>query len=137
MEMGTSLSVLYVEDDPQSREVMELLLRSELGLSNITIFEDSTDFMARVERLRLKPDIILLDIHMHPYTGFEMLEMLREQGAWSSVPVIALTASVMNEEVQQLKLAGFNGVIAKPIDLDTFPDALQRVLNGQQVWRIK
>jgi CheY-like chemotaxis protein len=137
MEMGTNLSVLYVEDDPQSREVMELLLRSELGLSNVTIFEDSTDFMARVERLRLKPDIILLDIHMHPYTGFQMLEMLREQGAWSSVPVIALTASVMNEEVQQLKMAGFNGVIAKPIDLDTFPEAMQRVLNGQQVWRIK
>lgn len=135
--MKTVTSVLYVEDDAQSREVMDLLLRSTLQLPNITIFENSHDFLTRVEQLEASPDIVLLDIHVQPYNGFEMLQMLRQHQDMSKVPVIALTASVMNEEVQQLKQAGFNGVIAKPIDLDTFPDAMQRVLDGQHVWRIK
>jgi CheY-like chemotaxis protein len=65
-----------------------------------------------------------------------MLEMIRERPEFDHVPVVALTASVMNEEVQQLKRAGFNGVIAKPIDVDTFPDILQRILDGETVWRI-
>jgi len=128
--------VLYVEDDTQSREIMVLLLRT-LEWSNIHLFEDSSDFLSRVEQLEVKPDIILLDIHVQPHSGFEMLEMLRNHFQFGNVPVVALTASVMNEEVQQLRLAGFNGVIAKPIDLDTFPEALKRILNGQQVWRIK
>ncbi len=48
-----------------------------------------------------KPDVILLDIHVKPYSGFEMLEMLRKMNGFVDVPVVALTASVMNEEVQK------------------------------------
>jgi CheY-like chemotaxis protein len=50
--------------------------------------------------------------------------------------VVALTASVMNEEVEQLRAAGFHSCLAKPIDIDTFPDVLNRILDGESVWRI-
>ena len=126
--------VLYVEDDLQSREIMQLLLVDQMGLSDVTIFEDSSDFLSRVAQIQPKPDVILLDIHVRPYTGFEMLEMLQNESQWQGVPVIALTASVMNEEIQKLRQVGFNGVVAKPIDLDTFPDVLHRVLEGEEVW---
>jgi two-component system cell cycle response regulator DivK len=43
----------------------------------------------------------------------------------------------MNEEVKVLREAGFDGVIAKPIDYDTFPNVLHRILNGEQVWHIR
>jgi hypothetical protein len=49
---------------------------------------------------------------------------------------VALTASVMNEEVHKLREAGFHSVIAKPIDVDTFPDLLHRIVGGETVWRI-
>jgi CheY-like chemotaxis protein len=127
-------SIVYVEDDRQSREIMELLLVIKMGLPQVTIFEDSADFLLRLEHLQPKPDLIMLDIHMRPYTGFELLEMLRQHDQWRSVPVVALTASVMNEEVQKLRDAGFNGVVPKPIDLETFPDILHRVLAGEEVW---
>jgi DNA-binding NarL/FixJ family response regulator len=42
----------------------------------------------------------------------------------------------MNEEVQRLRSAGFNGVISKPVDLDTFPEKVHRVLKGETVWNI-
>jgi CheY-like chemotaxis protein len=128
--------VLYVEDDAQSRKLMNMLLKGRLKLPNVFILEDSEDFLARVNALEPKPNVIFLDIHMKPYDGFEMLEMLQQLQWTAGIPVVALTASVMNEEVRRLRIAGFSGCIAKPIDLDTFPDILARVFDGESVWRI-
>lgn len=127
---------LYVEDEPMSRTVMEFLLKRGLGYENVTIFEDSHDFISRVESLDELPDIIFLDIHVPPHDGFEMLHMLREHPDFSQLRVIALTASVMNEEVEMLKNAGFDGGIAKPIDQSVFPTLLERIINGEEVWSI-
>ena len=129
-------TILYVEDDSQSRVIMQLLLVEEMGLENVTIFEDSTEFLSRVQQLQPQPDIILLDIHVPPHDGFAMLSMLRQTEQYRSTPIIALTASVMSEEIQQLKQSGFNGVIAKPIDLDTFPEMISRFIRGEHVWRV-
>jgi len=127
--------ILYVEDEAHSRKVMRLLA-NDIGVPQITIFEDSVDFMERVEALDPKPDLIFLDIHLKPFSGFEMLQMLRESRNFSDTLVVAITASVMNEEVQQLRVAGFDGCLAKPIDMDTFPDTLQRIMNREEIWRI-
>ena len=86
--------------------------------------------------LERKLDVIFLDIHVQPYNGFEMLEQLRRSPRYDDTPIVALTASVMNEEVQQLKVAGFNGCLSKPVDTDTFPDTLQRIVDGEEIWRI-
>ncbi len=50
--------------------------------------------------------------------------------------IIALTASVMNEEVAQLRQSGFNGAIAKPLSFSTFPALMERIANGETVWHI-
>jgi two-component system, cell cycle response regulator DivK len=134
--MTHDAAVLYVEDDIQSSEIMYLLLAGEMGLSNVTIFHDSADFISRLQVIHPQPDIILLDIHVQPHTGFEMLEMLRRLENFRNTPVIALTASVMNEEVAELKASGFNGIFPKPINQDIFPDMLTRVLKGESIWRV-
>jgi len=134
--MNFQPAVLYVEDDLQSRRLMSMLLKGRLKLPHVTILEDSENFLEHVEALDPKPELVLLDIHVKPYSGFEMLAMLREFEWAQHIPIVALTASVMNEEVQQLRRAGFNGCLAKPIDLDTFPDMLERILDGEFIWRI-
>jgi CheY-like chemotaxis protein len=128
-------SVLYVEDDPMSREVMDMLLTYQMQLPRVTIFEDSQNFMERVRALPVPPDVILLDIHVKPLTGFEMLRQLRD-AEFSEATIVALTASVMNEEVEQLKKAGFDGVIAKPVNLDAFPRIWEHILKQEPVWGI-
>ena len=128
--------ILYVEDDAKSRTIMNLLLKNRMGLQHVTIFEDSTDFLTNLRSLRPVPNIIFLDIHVKPYDGFEMLAMLRLDPVFHRAPIVALTASVMNEEVQQMRTMGFDGCLAKPIDLDTFPEILARLLNGETIWRI-
>ena len=134
--MTQNPAVLYIEDDTQSREVMEVLLIHVMGLSNVSIFEDSADFLARAKQLQPRPDVVLLDIHIRPHNGFEMLQAFRQDAVFRSVPIVALTASVMNEEVQRLRQAGFSGTLAKPIDMDTFPALLSRLLSGENIWRI-
>ncbi|MCI0709205.1 MAG: response regulator [Chloroflexi bacterium] len=127
---------LYVEDDEMSRIVMNVVMTRMLGFENLTIFEDSADFLERLLSLDPMPDFIFLDIQMKPYTGFEMLEMIRETEEYAEIPVIALTASVMNEEVELLRRAGFNSVIAKPLDQQSFPHILEDIMNGKEIWKV-
>jgi len=129
-------AVFYVEDDKKSRMVMDMLLKEHLNLTKTKILPDSHHFEANINTLPFQPDIIFLDIHMEPLNGFEMLNILRQHETLKAKPIVALTASVMNEEVQQLRDAGFNGVIPKPIDIRTFPNTLNRLLDGEQVWGI-
>lgn len=128
--------VLYVEDDARSRRVMEMLLRNRMGLTRVTIFADSSDFLERALALHPRPQIVFLDIHVKPHDGFAMLDMLRSSGSFPETSMVALTASVMNEEVQRLSRAGFDGCLAKPLDMTTFPDEFQRILNHEAVWSI-
>lgn len=128
--------VLYVEDDEFSRSVMQILLVDHMQLEHVAILEDSADFENRIAGLPFQPDLVFLDIHMKPISGFEMLKILRTLPHYANIPIVALTASVMNEEVEQLKAAKFNGVIAKPIMLDSFTEAFEQLLSGQEVWQI-
>lgn len=131
--------ILYVEDDELSRQVMQMLVVRGMGNPNLTIWSSSENFEERLSQLTQKPTVILLDIHVPPYNGFQMYEMLRKHpdSHFHSVPVIALTASVMNDEVAQLKSLGLDGVIAKPVSQKAFPQLLQRVINGEKVWHIR
>lgn len=134
--MSANTCFLYVEDEETSREVMEMTFFYRLGYSNFTIFEDSTDFENRLNNLPQTPDVIFLDIHMEPINGFEILKTVRRQEAYIDTKVIALTASVMNEEVAALESAGFDGTIGKPIDPDVFPELVKKILGGERVWHI-
>jgi len=129
-------SYLYVEDDRLSREIMEMIMSDLLHIGDFTVFEDSSNFMTRLHNLEPTPDIIFLDIHMSPVNGFEMLKLIRKDPALGHQRVFALTASVMNEEVLLLREAGFDGVIGKPLDADTFPDLIKRLEAGDHVWQI-
>ena len=132
--MNKSYNLLYVEDDPGSRKVMQGLVQSLPYHVTLTIFNDSLDFLSRVQSLHPQPDVILLDIHVQPHNGFEMLQMLRLHSSYAYKMIVALTASVMNEEVKKLKEAGFDGVLAKPLKFHEFPDRMQRILAGERQW---
>ena len=129
-------SLLCVEDDSSNRLVMKLLVEKTLSVKHYAIFEDSADFLSRVRNLPARPDIILLDIHVSPYNGFQMLQMIREDSVYFNTKVVALTASVMNEEVERLRKSGFDGAIGKPIALSSFPVVIERILNGESIWQL-
>lgn len=128
--------LLYVEDDPLSREVMTMMIENVIQPQTFTMMEDSHDFQERVRTISPSPTLVLLDIHVQPHDGFEMLTMIREIDHMKDVHIVALTASVMNEEVEKLREHGFNGAIGKPLSIQLFPSLISRILEGEQVWHI-
>ena len=128
--------LLCVEDDFSNRLVMKLLVEKTLNVRDYAIFEDSVNFLSRVRDLPKRPDIILLDIHVSPLNGFQMLQEIRGDSVYFNTKVVALTASVMNEEVERLRQSGFDGAIGKPISLSTFSIAIERIMNGESIWQL-
>ena len=127
---------LYVEDDASNRKVMQLIMQKAMHVDDLALFENSQDFMARVKALPQPPQVALLDIHVRPHDGFSMLEMLRRDPDYQNTKIIALTASVTNEEVERLRTSGFDGAIGKPLRVSTFPGLMARILGGETVWHI-
>lgn len=134
--MEQALIILYVEDDILSRKVMEVILGVQMGIERFTIFEDSEDFSARLLALSPPPNLIFLDIHMRPLNGFDMLEVIRHHPEYQHTTVVALTASVMNEEIAELQTSGFDGAIAKPLNREIFPELVAQILAGERVWYV-
>jgi signal transduction histidine kinase/CheY-like chemotaxis protein len=98
---GQSRSVLVVEDDDDTREMMARTLTSD----GWTVREAANGRVA-LERVREgAPDLILLDLMMPEMDGFEVITHLRENETWRSIPVVVITAKDMTAE-DQLRLQG-------------------------------
>jgi CheY-like chemotaxis protein len=128
--------LVYVEDDENSILVMKMVVERVMGLPALHVLQSRADFVQQVKGLGLVPDVVLLDIHMKPYDGVELLSMLRCDPLFNKSKVIALTASVTNEEISLLKRGGFDGAIAKPLNIEAFPDLIQKIMDGESVWYI-
>jgi CheY-like chemotaxis protein len=128
--------LVYVEDDENSILVMKMVVERVMELPTLHVLQSRSDFLQQVRGLNVVPDVFLLDIQMKPYDGVELLSILRADPQFKHCIVVALTASVTNEEVSLLKSGGFDGAIAKPLNIDIFPDLIARILNGEQVWYI-
>lgn len=128
--------ILYVEDEPLSRDVMQMMIENFIEPETFIMFEDSENFVQRVQLIDPQPTLILLDIHVTPLNGFEMLHELRELEGLHDTKIIALTASVMNEEVEKLRHSGFDGAIAKPLSAQQFPKLIEQIIRGEDVWYI-
>ncbi|MCC7208407.1 MAG: response regulator [Anaerolineae bacterium] len=125
---------LYVEDDPLSRRVMDMLLRRGLGYSQVTIFDSSEAFLACFTQLPAIPDVIFLDIHLRGQDGFALLKRLRGDPRFNQSKIIALTASVTVSEVNHIRSSGFDGLLGKPIRSALLGEQLQAILAGKPIW---
>ena len=128
--------MVYVEDDEASIVVMKAIVERVMKLQTLHVLENRSDFMQQVKQLGVMPDIFLFDIQMKPSDGFELLSMLRDDPEFNKSKVVALTASVMSEEVARLKRRGFDGAIAKPLNIDAFPDLIAKIMDGESIWYI-
>ena len=128
--------LVYVEDDANSILVMKMVVERVMGLPTLYVLQSRADFVQQVKGLGVVPDVFLLDIQMKPFDGVDLLSMLRKDPQFKCSKVIALTASVTNEEVSLLKTGGFDGAIAKPLNIEAFPDLIKRIINGEHIWYI-
>jgi CheY-like chemotaxis protein len=129
-----NLKILYVEDDRASRQIMELVFKRVLKIKDVIILDSSENFPTILNNFPDVATMVFLDIHIKPYDGYQMLNIIRQNSTWQHVTVVAVTASVLAHEVQDLKNAGFNGLIGKPINTDCFPEYFRQILCGEEIW---
>jgi signal transduction histidine kinase/ActR/RegA family two-component response regulator len=119
-------TLLYVEDNPANLRLVEQIVARDPSITFLTAMTGP----AGVEMAReLKPDVILMDINLPGFSGFQALELLRADPATAHIPVIALSASAMKRDVEKGLKAGFLRYMSKPIRVSEFMEALTEALN--------
>ncbi|MGY2261893.1 ATP-binding protein [Pseudomonas sp. SDO55104_S430] len=121
---GAALDILVVEDVALNREVAEGLL--QLDGHRVWLAEDAEQALQQCAGQVF--DLILLDVHLPGMSGVELCSRLRASvGPNRRTPMIALTASVQPALVRSYLDAGMDGILAKPLKLES----LRQVLAGQ------
>lgn len=112
-EPTMSVRVLYVDDEPDIREVAEMSLELDPEFE-VRTCESGEEALEVVEQW--PPDIILLDVMMPRMDGPETLSALRRSPAHAGVPVVFITARTQAMDIRRLLGLGALGVIPKPFD---------------------
>lgn len=134
--MNQEPSILYIEDHPASRRVMEILLVDVMGYSQVTFMTDTQDLPAKLAALDHDIDIVFLDLNLEPLDGFAALKVLRGHPRSAGAVIMAVTASNAPEDVLKARAAGFNGLITKPIDPVKFRIHMAQILQRGSVWEV-
>ncbi|EWH09251.1 multi-sensor hybrid histidine kinase [Catenovulum agarivorans DS-2] len=115
--------VLLADDHEDNRK----LIRYWLEKSGVQVDEAENGEQAVEKALLFDFDLIFLDIQMPHMDGVEALTMIRANGY--DIPIIALTANALKQEVDGYLTTGFNDHLAKPVDVEVFQKLLSKYLS--------
>jgi two-component system cell cycle response regulator DivK len=116
--------VLIVEDNEKNRK----LARDVLQFNKYRTIETASAEEGLRLALEQRPDLILMDFQLPGMNGIEALARLRAHPDTRAIPVIAVTASAMTEEHQQIVAAGFDAMQTKPIRVKEFTQVVRDTL---------
>jgi len=112
--MASRVRILIVEDDEKSRR----LLTDVLAFHGYEVDAAGSGEEGVRSASSAAPDAALLDIQLPGISGFEVLAALREpRCCGAALPVVAVTASVMDQDRKKILAAGFNAFISKPVNI--------------------
>ncbi len=116
--------LLYIEDNAVNVMLVEELVRT---LSGLQIASEATGAAGVRCAKTLRPDVILIDLQLPDFDGFEVLRRLRAQPETAATPCIALSANAMPEDIARGMAAGFTEYWTKPIDFKIFLAGLEKL----------
>ncbi len=118
--------ILVVEDNPDN------MLTARALLQDTNTLIEATDGQKGVELARTHvPDLILMDLAIPVMDGYKALDAIRKDESVRHIPVIAVTASAMVGNREEILKYGFNEYISKPIDEQLLKQAIKEILRGQ------
>ncbi len=121
-------SVLYVEDN----ELNRLLVRRILEPLGYEIFEANDGITGVNMAQELEPDLILMDINLPMLDGHAAATRIKSIERLSKIPIVAVTANVREGDRERSLVAGCDGYIKKPIDIDEFPNQIAQYIGGEK-----
>lgn len=128
---NTAVEILLVEDNPSDAEMTIRALRKNHIANHIVHLEDGAealDFIfctgAFAGRSVINPKVILLDLKMPKVGGMEVLGRIKSDERTNMIPVVVLTSSAEDPDIQKCYKLGANSFIVKPVGFDNFVKAV-------------
>jgi len=119
--------ILIIEDNALNRKLVRDVLQAK---GYRTIETDTAEEGVRLAREQL-PVLVLMDIQLPGMNGIDALGQLRADPTTQAIPVIAVTASAMTQNRQQIMAAGFDGYQPKPINVAAFLEAVRQTIERE------
>ena len=125
------LTILVVEDDEDTRELLKVLLETQGGA--VTVTGSVQEALSHYDQVR--PHVIVADIGMPDYNGYALIAAVRKQDtpAIRSTPVIALTAYSTPADRDTALISGFNEYLSKPFEPAELIEAIKRLYDKHRV----
>jgi signal transduction histidine kinase/ActR/RegA family two-component response regulator len=122
---NTIKKILYIDDIPGNVKVMKHLLTNE---RNIEFLSASNGLEGIEVASKCIPDLVLLDIHMPDVDGLNVLKKLKAIEGPCDIPVIAVTADIVDWDMKKAKAMGFYSYMAKPLDFNLVLNLVDEVM---------
>lgn len=119
--------VLCIEDNPANLRLIERILARHRNIRLFTAGAPGPGLELAQTHL---PDLILLDINLPDMDGYAVLQCLRQGETTRDIPVVAISANALPQDLARGKAAGFAEYLTKPLDIDKFVHTVYSVLNN-------
>lgn len=116
--------ILIADDMVNGRE----LIRAVLERAGYFVLEAADGQQALEIAHRESPDLVILDLQMPILNGYDVLERLRQDGRFRSLPIVALTANAMQGDREKALAAGFTAYVPKPVSLANLREQISNLL---------
>jgi len=120
--------ILIVEDNEKNLKLARDVLRFH-GYRTVEAADGESAITMSIEHL---PALILMDIQLPGIDGIAAMKRIRADDRTKHIPTVALTASVMTGDRERFDDAGFDGFIAKPIEVKNFPGQVRAYLDAKR-----
>ena len=117
-------TILIVEDNAKNLKLVRDVLQVK-GYATLEATSAEDGIRLAIEN---KPQLVLMDIQLPGMNGIDALRVLRGNADTAAIPVIAVTASVMQQDRKLIMDAGFDAYVGKPINLKEFLEAVRAAL---------
>lgn len=117
--------LLYVDDDPESRALMQDFISGEPGYDLLLAVDGAEGYRLACDR---RPDLVLLDLHLPGETGWQVLRRLKASPQTVAIPVVALSTTGTVATAEDGRRAGFTAMLSKPVDFARLSQLLCAVL---------
>jgi DNA-binding response OmpR family regulator len=130
--MNKPANIIMIEDDRGHARLIERNIRRAGVATDIVHFADGASaraYFAEIEKqpAELDPILILLDLNLPDISGIDILEFLKNDKHLKLAPVIVLTTTDDQSEIQRCYDLGCNVYMTKPVDYDQFATAIRQL----------
>jgi len=135
MSASNEVEILLVEDNPRDAELAMRALQKRNLTNKLVWVKDGAAALEFLfgprgnadSKVRRRPKVILLDLKLPKVDGMEVLRQIKSNDRAKSIPVVILTSSREEPDIEQSYEFGANSYIVKPVNFDNFSEAVSRL----------